>query len=90
MHYERRFIIFVDIFKAMKSALILRFSLTLPFLFFLELVIMAIFGCISMACGASDEFICGTYCTIGKAMAGVLTLYFIYLILRDLKSNARK
>lgn len=46
---------------------------------------MVLIGRVSQMFGLSNDFYCGPYCFLGKAILGLSLVYFLYLILPNLQ-----
>jgi hypothetical protein len=69
----------------MKASLLVKFGLILPLLLLADYVVMVLIGCSSCLFGVGEDFNCNSYCIAGKILLLVSAVFFIYLILPDLK-----
>jgi hypothetical protein len=52
----------------------------LPFLLFVDWIIMVIFGCFASVCGADNKFYCSVFCKVGIVLLS-LTVIFVFLLI---------
>lgn len=86
MFYERRFINFEQKSTAMNTRLLIKVGLIIPALGFVLFVLMIVVGCFGCFIHLTENFYCGTYCTIGKIAIVASIILFFFLILPDIKS----
>lgn len=70
----------------MKTKLIIKIAVVLPFIIFVAYILMSALGCISCLIGAGESYFCGTYCYIGKIFTIISVVFFLYFIFPELKS----
>jgi hypothetical protein len=69
----------------MKNSLVIKVLLGLPLILIVDWVLMTVFGCGASLMGAGNDFYCGSYCFIGKAVLLLSAVLFLSLFLPDLK-----
>jgi len=69
----------------MKAKLGFKLLFFLPIIIFANYIVMAIIGCTSCFFGAGNDYMCGTYCLIGKIVLGLSVILFLYLIFPEIK-----
>jgi hypothetical protein len=69
----------------MKSSILIKVLLGLPFILFADWVLMTVFGCGAIFMGAGNDFYCGTYCFIGKGVLLLSAVLFLSLFLPEIK-----
>ena len=70
----------------MKTKLIIKLVVVVPLIIFADYIVMSVLGCVSCFAGAGENYFCGTYCIIGKILALLSILFFLYLIFPEIKS----
>ena len=70
----------------MKTKLVIKLAVVLPLIIFVDYIVMSVLGCVSCFMGAGENYFCGTYCIIGKILALLSILFFLYLIFPEIKS----
>jgi len=63
--------------------LMAKLLLVLPALFFFNWILMAVFGCISLMCGAGSNFYCSIYCYFGIALCSLTLIFVLYLVFKQ-------
>lgn len=79
--------------KIMKALVSFKVFIVLPLLLFIDYVLMVLIGCSTCIFGFGDAFYCGPYCFFGKVILGLSTIFFLLLLLPDIKrffENAQK
>jgi len=69
----------------MKTKVLFKVFLILPFILIVDYVLMVLLGCGTCLFGIGNDFYCGTYCIIGKAILFLSAIFFIFLIIPDIK-----
>jgi len=69
----------------MEVKIAFKFLVVLPLIMFVDYLVMALLGCTGCLLGMGEGFTCGPYCIIGKIVLGLSAVFFLYLILRDIK-----
>ena len=69
----------------MKTQIFLKVFLLLPFIIFIDYILMVVIGCATCLFGFGDSFYCGSYCLIGKGILLLSAVLFIYLLVSDFK-----
>ena len=63
----------------------LKVLLLLPFLLFLDWIIMVMFGCFASFCGAGNKFYCSVFCKVGIVLLSMTVLFVIVWLFRKRK-----
>ena len=71
----------------MKTKIFLKVTLLLPFIIFVDYILMIALGCISCFMGLGDSFYCGPYCIIGIGILILSAILFIYLLIPGLRNK---
>lgn len=74
----------------MKTKLIVKLIIVLPFILMIDYIIMVLLGCASCLFGTGENFQCNSYCIIGKSILLLSALLFGYYISDDVKAMMRK
>ncbi len=69
----------------MKIKILFKVLIILPLILIIDYVLMVLLGCASFLFGVGNNFYCGTYCKIGKAILLISAVFFIYFIFSEMK-----
>ncbi|MGZ2372010.1 hypothetical protein ACXR6G_19740 [Ancylomarina sp. YFZ004] len=69
----------------MKASVNFKVFIVLPLLLFVDYVLMILIGCSTCLFGFGDDFYCGPYCIFGKLILGLSAIFFLLLLLPDIK-----
>ena len=69
----------------MKTKLIIKLVVVVPLIIFIDYIVMSVLGCVSCFAGAGENYFCGTYCVIGKILAILSIVFFLYLVFPEIK-----
>jgi len=70
----------------MKTSILIKLLLVLPLIVLFDYILMVILGCSTCLFGFGKDFYCGPYCLAGKIILGISALFFLYLIIPDIKN----
>jgi hypothetical protein len=68
----------------MKASILIKVLFVLPFILFLDYILMIIVGCTGCLFGAGKAFFCGPFCILGKIILFLSLALYIYLFLPEL------
>jgi hypothetical protein len=60
----------------------LKILIVLPFVLFLDWVIMVVFGCFASICNANDKFYCSVFCKVGIVLLSLTILFFVFWLVQ--------
>jgi hypothetical protein len=67
----------------------LKVLILLPFLLFIDWIIMVVFGCFASVCGADAKFYCSVFCKVGIVLLSLSFLFvFVWAIQRLRKKES--
>jgi hypothetical protein len=69
----------------METKILFKLLVVLPLILFADYLIMVLLGCASFLFGAGEDYMCGTYCVIGKIILGISAVFFFSYIFQDVK-----
>jgi energy-coupling factor transporter transmembrane protein EcfT len=69
----------------MKTKLFLKLVIGLPLVIFVDYVLMAILGCVTCLLGFGDDYYCGSYCLVGKALLLFSAVLFAWFLFPEIK-----
>jgi hypothetical protein len=69
----------------MRPAFYLKVFVLLPFILFIDYLLMVLLGCASCLFGFGEEYYCGPFCLIGKILLVLSGAFFIFMVLPDIK-----
>ena len=70
----------------MKTPILIKIFFVLPFIIFVDYVLMAVLGCTTSLFGSGEEFYCTSFCLAGKIILALSAILFGYLIFPDIKA----
>jgi hypothetical protein len=70
----------------MKNQILIKVTLVLPIIIFVDWVLMAVLGCTTSLFSLGNSFYCGPFCFIGKGILLLSAVFFIiYLLFPEIK-----
>jgi len=73
----------------MKTKLIVKLIVVLPFILLVDYIIMVFLGCAGCLFGVGENFQCNSYCIIGKSILLLSAVLFGYYVSNDVKVMMR-
>jgi hypothetical protein len=70
----------------MRPAFYLKVFVLLPFILFVDYLLMVLLGCASCLFGFGEEYYCGSFCLVGKILLVLSGAFFVFMVLPDIKT----
>ena len=59
------------------KSILLKILILLPFLLFIDWIVMVLFGCVASICGAGENFYCSVFCKTGIVLLSLTALLIV-------------